>query len=65
MTLGNCTPQARQFERGKHNLRLIGGEELVALILNHYDRFEPRYQVLLPMKKIYIPGSVSTESIVD
>jgi restriction system protein len=62
VTLGEYTPQARQFERAKHNLRLIKGEELVELIFNHYDRFEPRYQMLLPMKKIYIPSAVSKES---
>lgn len=61
VTLGEYTPQARQFERAKHNLRLIKGEELVALIFNHYDRFEPRYQMLLPMKKVYIPSAVSKE----
>ncbi|MFZ0424648.1 MAG: restriction endonuclease [Xanthobacteraceae bacterium] len=65
VTLGDYTPQARQFERAKHNLRLIDGEELVALIFNHYDRFEPRYQVLLPMKKVYIPSSISSNDVVD
>jgi restriction system protein len=62
VTLGGYTPQARQFERSKHNLRLIEGEELVTLIFNHYDQFEPRYQMLLPMKKVYIPSVVSKES---
>jgi len=60
VSLGNYTPQARQFERGKHNLRLITGPELVELIFNHYEQFEPRYQSLLPMKRVYIPGIVST-----
>jgi restriction system protein len=63
VTLGDYTTQARQFERAKHNLRLIDGEELVSLIFNHYDRFEPRYQMLLPMKKVYIPGSVSKDNL--
>lgn len=59
ITLGNYTSQALQFERSKHNLRLIDGKQLVELIYEHYDKFEPRYQVLLPMKKIYIPAVVS------
>jgi restriction system protein len=61
ITLGEFTAQARQFERGKHNLRLINGEELVELIFTHYGEFEPRYQILLPLKKVYIPGVVSAE----
>jgi restriction system protein len=40
MTLGEYTAQARQFERGKHNLRLINGDELVELIFDHYDEFD-------------------------
>lgn len=62
VTLGEYSTQARQFERAKHNLRLIKGEELVTLIFNHHGQFEPRYQTLLPMKKVYIPGAVSKES---
>jgi restriction system protein len=60
VTLGDYTAQARQFERGKPNLRLISGDELVDLIYEHYEQFEPRYQMLLPMKKIYIPGAAAT-----
>ncbi len=59
ITLGEYSAQARQFERSKHNLRLLSGEELVALIYNHYDRFEPRYQMLLPLKKAFVPGTVA------
>jgi restriction system protein len=62
VTLGDYTAQARQFERSKHNLRLVTGEELIDLIFSHYDRFEPRYQSLLPMKRVYIPGAVSVDS---
>jgi restriction system protein len=62
ITLGEYTPQARHFERAKHNLGLITGEELVSLIFNHYDQFESRYQMLLPMKKVYIPTAVSKEN---
>lgn len=59
ITLGEYSAQARQFERSKHNLRLLNGEEFVALIYNHYDRFEPRYQMLLPLKKAFVPGTVA------
>lgn len=58
VTLGTYTNQARNFERGKSNLRLIDGEELVNLILAHYEQFDPRYQGLLPLKKVYVPEPV-------
>ncbi|MFH1807089.1 MAG: restriction endonuclease [Pseudomonadota bacterium] len=61
VTLGTYSSDARTFERGKPNLRLIDGPGLVDLIYNHYERFEPRYQMLLPLKRTYIPGpSVSS-----
>jgi restriction system protein len=58
VTLGGYTLQARQFERSKHNLRLLDGSDLVDLIFDHYEAFEPAYQVLLPLRRIYIPRTV-------
>ena len=37
VTLGSFTKQARGFAQGKSNLRLIDGDELVDLILRHYE----------------------------
>jgi restriction system protein len=61
VTLGAFTADARRFERSKRNLRLIDGNELIELIFSHYSRFQPKYQVLLPLKQIYIPGVVTTD----
>lgn len=61
VTLGVYTADARRFERSKQNLRLIDGDDLINLIFSHYAHFEPKYQVLLPLKQIYIPGTVSSE----
>jgi restriction system protein len=61
VTLGNFTADARRFERSKRNLRLIDGKALIELIEGHYAKFQPRYQVLLPMKRIYVPGVVAPE----
>jgi restriction system protein len=58
VTLGTFTAQARNFERSKSNLRLIDGENLVALVLEHYDQFDSRYKGLLPMKRVYIPAPI-------
>lgn len=60
VTLGGYTAEARSFERSKPNLRLIDGAILVELIFAHYDKFEPRYQVLLPLKRTYVPAPVSS-----
>ena len=56
VTLGGYSRDARQYERTKPNLRLIDGEQLVELIFDNYPKFEPRYQALLPLKRIYVPS---------
>ena len=58
VTLGTFTSQARNFARSKSNLRLIDGEELVSLILQHYEQFDSRYKGLLPLMKVYIPEAL-------
>jgi restriction system protein len=58
VTLGSFSPDARTFERTKPNLRLIDGETLIELIYAHYHQFEPRYQMLLPLRQSYTPGPV-------
>jgi len=55
VTLGTFTNQAITFARNKTNLRLIDGEELVALMLQHYEQFDSRYKGLIPLKRVYIP----------
>ena len=47
VTLGTFTNQARSFARSNSNLRLIDGEELVSLTLQHYEEFDSRYKILL------------------
>lgn len=34
---------------------LIDGEELVDLILEHYEDFDSRYKGFLPLKRVYVP----------
>lgn len=63
VTLGSFSADARTFEQTKPNLRLIDGLALIELIYEHYHQFEPRYQMLLPLKRSYIPGPIS--SVVD
>lgn len=58
VTRGSFSADARTFERTKPNLRLIDGSALIELIYTHYHQFEPRYQMLLPLKRSYIPSTV-------
>lgn len=58
VTLGVFTPQAKTFAKSKTNLRLIDGEELVDLILEHYEGFDSKYKGLLPLTRVYIPEIV-------
>jgi restriction system protein len=55
VTLGTFTHQAQNFARNKSNLRLIDGEALVGLILQHYEQFDSKYKGLLPLKRVYVP----------
>jgi restriction system protein len=55
ITLGDFSNQAENFARNKPNLRLIGGDELVNLLLQHYEKFDSRYKGLLPLKRVYVP----------
>ena len=56
VTLGSYSKPAVDFERTKPNLRLIGGEQLVELIFENYGKFDPKYQALLPLKRIFVPA---------
>lgn len=59
VTLGGYTAQALDFERNNTNLRLINGQNLMDLILTHYERFDPRYKALMPLKQVYVPQSTT------
>lgn len=58
VTLGSFTKQARSFAQGKSNLRLVDGDELVDLILRHYEHLDSKYKGLLPLKRVYIPEAL-------
>jgi restriction system protein len=55
ITLANYAKQAIDFGKTKTGLRLIDGEGLVKLILDHYDDLQPRYKALIPLKRVFIP----------
>ena len=61
VTLGLFTSKAKIFAAGKSNLRLVDGNELVDLVLVHYDEFDSRYKGLLPLKRMYVPDPEQPE----
>jgi restriction system protein len=61
VSLGSFTAAAKSFAKGKTNLRLIDGEELVSLILAHYEQFESSYKGILPLKRVYVPEPLSSK----
>lgn len=61
VTLGSFTNQATSFARSKSNLRLIDGTELVTLILSHYEDLDSRYKGILPLKRVYVPESITDQ----
>lgn len=65
ITLGDYTSDAVRIERGKSNLRLIGRADLIKLIFNNYERFEPRFKTLLPLKRSYTPSTITTAPVGD
>lgn len=63
VTLGGYSAEAQAFERGKPNLRLIDGPALVDLVLAHYDAFEVRYKMLMPLKRTFVASAAGTDLI--
>lgn len=62
VTLGTFTTQAIQFGKSKTNLRLIDGQALVELILEHYEELDSKYKGLLPLKRVYVPQLSALET---
>jgi len=55
VTLGTFSEQAKKFANSKQNLRLVNGEEILELIMRHYDDFDAQYKSLIPLKRVLIP----------
>ncbi len=48
VALGEFTKQARAFGQSKANLRLVESDDLVSMILDHYEQLDARYKRLIP-----------------
>lgn len=54
VTLGSYTPEAMSVERERPYLRLLGGKEIVDLVLRHYADLPARWRDLLPLRQVYV-----------
>ena len=55
VALGGFKTTAVEFARSKANLRVMDSEEVIDLVLQHYDSLDARYKGLLPLRKVYVP----------
>lgn len=53
VTLGSYSPQAVQQARTKADIRLIAGEDLTAMIFEHYENLADRWKRVLPLRSVY------------
>lgn len=58
VTLGEYSTDARKIESNKSNIRLIRGSDLVQIIFNNYERLEPQFKAMLPLRRIYSPSAM-------
>ncbi|MEQ8763213.1 MAG: restriction endonuclease [Planctomycetota bacterium] len=61
VSLGRFKHTARSLERNKSNLRLLDGDDIVQLILTHYESLDPKYKGLIPLKSVYVPTVLDDE----
>lgn len=59
VTLGAFSKDAQHIERTRQDLRLVNGNELVDLIFAHYEKLNPEYKRLLPMRSVYVVDKVA------
>lgn len=54
VTLGSFSSDAVNLSRDRSNLRLIDGQDLVALVLENYERLPAEDKAIIPMRKVYV-----------
>lgn len=59
VSVGGFNKRARDFSFGKRNLKLVDGDELVELVYKYYDQLDGKYKGILPLRKVYIPETLS------
>ena len=54
VSLGAFTRDAMNLGLTRHDLRLIGGRDLVDLVFENYERLSEKWKVLLPLRRVYV-----------
>ena len=53
ITLGNYSSDAAHIARTRQDLRLVSGREFIDLVFEYYDRLEPEWQRVIPLRTVY------------
>lgn len=54
ISLGSFSADAVHLERTRQDLRLITGVQLVDLVFAYYDKLDPEWRRLLPLRSVYV-----------
>ncbi|SJM47958.1 putative restriction endonuclease [Actinomycetales bacterium JB111] len=54
VTLGGYSRDALSIERQRQGLRLLHGEDLIDLVLRHYDRLDQRWRSRIPLRPVLV-----------
>lgn len=54
VTLGHYSRDALAVERHNPRIRLLSGEDVVTLLLEHYERLDERWRTLIPLKRVLV-----------
>ena len=55
VSTGGFTSEAYRESEKQGKITLIDREQFVSLLLENYDKLEPQYQALVPLRTVYIP----------
>lgn len=55
VTLASFSKQARDFAEARGNLRLLDGDAVLEVLLEHYEELDAKYRAEIPLKRVYMP----------
>jgi restriction system protein len=58
VTLSDYTNPASNLAKTKSNLRLLTGDDVIDLTLQHYEQLDSHYRAIIPLKRVYVPEPV-------
>ena len=61
-SLVNYTKNAKKYLDSTPIIRGINGAELVELVLKYYNLLSEQYRKMIPLRRVFIPVSVETQT---